>query len=374
MMDDEEQKGEKIDAGSRYHEIVSPADIRVDLASLGGLHAEIERLRKYIQGWFQLRGDEQWQNVIPEGRILLFGPLGTGKSTLLNAIAKTLKHPLIKIKSRAILGGNGENVTTNLKECLDEISSLSDHLLVFDPLEVFLKNDDNPAGCAVHDFLEMLENARLGEKNILLVGISNRSDILGAELLDFFDEVIKFSLPDADARLEILKCHLKSVPHEDAGLDELARSTEGWTGQDLERLIRRGVLELNAAEEQDKDSISSEFLLGLIRQGLVVPHARKLQPDFLATRKQKAPPDYMETKMLYPRAFKEQLYLQAASEDFEGVEKLIQKLDRGEILKEKDQLLLAKYAFILTDSTEERYSSLHAARNRIQNLRRLFSS
>jgi len=82
-------------------------------------------------------------------------------------------------------------------------------------------------------------------KNVVVIGATNRADILDPALLrpGRFDRVIYVPPPDRRARLEILKVHTRKVPlAEDVSLEKLADMTEGYSGADLEALVREAVV------------------------------------------------------------------------------------------------------------------------------------
>ena len=82
-------------------------------------------------------------------------------------------------------------------------------------------------------------------KNVVVMGATNRADILDPALLrpGRFDQIIYVPPPDQKARLEILKIHTKRVPlADDVNLEKLAAMTEGYSGADLYALVRQSAI------------------------------------------------------------------------------------------------------------------------------------
>ena len=100
-------------------------------------------------------------------------------------------------------------------------------------------------------------------RGVVVVAATNRPDLLDPALLrpGRFDRLIYVPPPDLKARYEILKIHTRKVPlADDVDLVELARTTEGYSGADLEALVREAVL-LSLREELQPRPISMKYFI-----------------------------------------------------------------------------------------------------------------
>ncbi|MCD6428834.1 MAG: AAA family ATPase, partial [Desulfurococcales archaeon] len=104
-------------------------------------------------------------------------------------------------------------------------------------------------------------------KNVVVIGATNRADILDPALLrpGRFDRVIYVPPPDKKARLEILKVHTRKVPlADDVDLEKLAELTEGYSGADLEALVREAVV-LALREKFEARPISMKYFMQALK-------------------------------------------------------------------------------------------------------------
>jgi len=104
-------------------------------------------------------------------------------------------------------------------------------------------------------------------KNVVVIGATNRADIIDPALLrpGRFDRIIYVPPPDKKARLEILKVHTRKVPlDKDVDLEKIAELTEGYSGADLEALVREAVI-LALREEFRPRPISMRYFLQALK-------------------------------------------------------------------------------------------------------------
>ncbi len=222
----------------------------VKWTDIGGLEEAKQALKEAIE--WPLKHPEVYEKmgIRPPKGILLFGPPGTGKTLLAKAAATESDANFIAIRGPEILSkwvGESEKAIRNIFRRARQVAPA---IIFFDEIDSIA-----PARGFRHDtsgVTDRIVNQMLAEMdgiqpltNVVVVGATNRPDIIDPALLrpGRFDRLIYVPPPDKKARKEILKIHTKNTPlAEDVDLDRLAEMTEGYTGADLEALVREAVL------------------------------------------------------------------------------------------------------------------------------------
>jgi transitional endoplasmic reticulum ATPase len=122
-------------------------------------------------------------------------------------------------------------------------------VLFFDEIDAILasrgrRDDTGVSQRIVNQFLAELDGMQTLQ-NVLVIGATNRADILDPAVLrpGRFDVMIFVPPPDTDARLEILRVHTREMPlADDVSLEKLADGTEGFSGADIEGLVREAAM------------------------------------------------------------------------------------------------------------------------------------
>ncbi len=211
---------------------------RVTLDDVAGLQEEREDLAEIIDF---LRDPAKYTKVrarIPKG-VLLEGVPGTGKTLLAKAVAGEAKVPFFSISG------------SDFVEFIDEIDAVA-------------RRRGTGLGGS-HDEREQTLNQLLVEmdgfgvnEGIIVMAATNRADILDPAILrpGRFDRKISVGRPDVKGREEILKVHARGKPlAEDVNLQEVARTTAGFTGADLENLLNEAAI---MAAKADRSYIVQE--------------------------------------------------------------------------------------------------------------------
>jgi len=216
---------------------------------IGGLEDVKQQLREAIE--WPLKSPEIFEKmgIRPPRGVLLYGPPGCGKTLLAKAVATESGANFIAVKGPEILSkwvGESEKA---IREIFRRARQVAPAVVFFDEIDSIA-----PARGMRHDtaVTDRIVNQLLAEmdgiqtlKNVVVIGATNRADILDPALLrpGRFDRVIYVPPPDRRARLEILKVHTRKVPlAEDVSLEKLADLTEGYSGADLEALVREAVV------------------------------------------------------------------------------------------------------------------------------------
>jgi len=222
---------------------------KVRWSDIGGLDNVKQQLREAAE--WPLRFPELFERsgITPPKGILLFGPPGTGKTMLAKAVATESGANFIAVRGPEILSkwvGESEKA---IREIFRKARQAAPTVIFFDEIDAIA-----PIRGYTHDsgVTERIINQLLAEMDgivplnkVVVIAATNRPDILDPALLrpGRFDRLIYVPPPDKSARVEILKVHTRSVPlAEDVSLEEIAEKTEGYTGADLEALVREATI------------------------------------------------------------------------------------------------------------------------------------
>lgn len=184
--------------------------------------------------------------IRPLKGILLYGPPGTGKTLLAKAVATESEANFISVKGPEVLSkwvGESERA---VREIFRKAKQVAPCIVFFDEIDAIAPargmrfGDSGVTERIVNQLLTELDGITI-LKNVVVIGATNRPDILDTALIrpGRFDRLIYVPPPDRKARLEIFKVHIKEMPlARDVDLDKLAERTEGYTGADVEAVCR----------------------------------------------------------------------------------------------------------------------------------------
>ena len=214
--------------------------------------------------------------IRPSRGALLYGPPGTGKSLLAKALATESNANIIVVRGPEVLSkwvGESEKA---IREIFRKAKASSPCIVVFDELDSLARpraHEDDILGNerVLSQILTEMDDA--GSAGVIVVGITNRPDLIDTSLLrpGRLDQIVYIGPPDEKARLEILRITSQSMPlAADIDLESIAQSTKNFSGADLVALCREaGVLAL----QRRSDFISSANFANAIR--LVRPSITK---------------------------------------------------------------------------------------------------
>jgi len=185
--------------------------------------------------------------IRPIKGILFYGPPGTGKTLLARAVANESEANFISISGAQVLSKYVGESEKTIREIFRKARTASPCILFIDEIDALAPRRSGHGGDGTR-VIERVVDTLLTEmdgmenlKNVVVIGATNRPDILDQALLRAgrFDRVIEIPAPDEKGRLEILKIHTSNMPlSKDVDLKELARMSDGYTGADIENLTR----------------------------------------------------------------------------------------------------------------------------------------
>ena len=240
-----------------YKEIV-PSGLReiyvevpeVRWSDIGGLEEVKQQLREAVE--WPMKHPEVFENmgIEPPRGILLFGPPGTGKTLLAKAVATESGANFIAVRGPEILSkwvGESEKA---VREIFRKARQYAPVVIFFDEVDAIAPargyaSDTRVTERIVSQLLTEMDGIYRLE-NVVVIAATNRPDILDPALLrpGRFDKLIYVPPPDERSRLEILRIHTRNMPlAPDLDLEDIARRTEGYSGADLEALVREAALQ-----------------------------------------------------------------------------------------------------------------------------------
>ena len=230
---------------------------------VAGLDEEKEELREIVDF---LRNPKKYIQVgarIPKG-VLLVGPPGTGKTLLAKAVAGEAGVPFFSISGSDFVEMFVGVGASRVRDLFEEAKKNSPCIIFIDEIDAVARRRGTGLGGG-HDEREQTLNQLLVEmdgfgvnEGIIVMAATNRVDILDPAILrpGRFDRKVTVGRPDVKGREEILQVHAKGKPlGEDVDLKQIAQTTAGFTGADLENLLNEAAI---VAAKNDRSYINEE--------------------------------------------------------------------------------------------------------------------
>ena len=260
--------------GRNRAKMTQPSDKHITFAKVAGLQEEKEELEEIVDF---LKSPNKYIQVgarIPKG-VLLVGPPGTGKTLLAKAVAGEAGVPFFTISGSDFVEMFVGVGASRVRDLFEDAKKHAPCIIFIDEIDAVARRRGTGLGGG-HDEREQTLNQLLVEmdgfgvnEGIIVMAATNRVDILDPAILrpGRFDRKVSVGRPDVKGRREILEVHAKGKPlGDDVDLEQIAQTTAGFTGADLENLLNEAAI--LAAKEgrvylQQKDIQKSFVKVGI---------------------------------------------------------------------------------------------------------------
>ncbi len=252
----------------------SPDDKKVTFHDVAGLVEEKEDLVEVVDF---LKAPQKYTKVgarIPKG-VLLVGPPGTGKTLLAKAVAGEAGVPFFSISGSDFVEMFVGVGASRVRDLFEEGKRHAPCIIFIDEIDAVARQRGTGMGGG-HDEREQTLNQLLVEmdgfgvnEGIIVMAATNRVDILDPAILrpGRFDRKVAVGRPDIKGREEILRVHSKDKPlGDDVDLGQIARTTAGFTGADLENLMNEAAI--SAAKEDRAYVCQQDIKSSFIKVGI----------------------------------------------------------------------------------------------------------
>ena len=241
----------------------SPEEQKVTFKNVAGLKEEKEDLQEVVDF---LKAPQKYTKVgarIPKG-VLLVGPPGTGKTLLAKAVAGEAGVPFFSISGSDFVEMFVGVGASRVRDLFEEGKHHAPCIIFIDEIDAVARQRGTGMGGG-HDEREQTLNQLLVEmdgfgvnEGIIVMAATNRVDILDPAILrpGRFDRKVGVGRPDVQGREEILRVHAKEKPlADDVDLKQIAKTTAGFTGADLENLMNEAAI---GAAREGKEFINQK--------------------------------------------------------------------------------------------------------------------
>ena len=221
---------------------------KVKWDEVGGLEDVKQQLKETVE--WPLTNPEGFERlgIKPPRGLLLYGPPGNGKTLIAKAIATESAANFIAIKGPEVMSKWVGESEKKLREVFRKAKQVSPCIVFLDELDALAPTrgtggDNNVSDRLVDQLLTSMDGLENME-GVITIGATNRPEVIDSALLrpGRFDRMILVGEPDEDARKKILKIHTKSVPLKNVKLGVLAKKMVGYTGADIEGVVREAAI------------------------------------------------------------------------------------------------------------------------------------
>ena len=266
--------GKMMNFGKSRAKLSTEEDNKTSFANVAGLREEKEELEELVDF---LRDPKKYTKLgarIPKG-VLLVGPPGTGKTLLAKAFAGEAGVPFFSISGSDFVEMFVGVGASRVRDLFEDAKKNAPCIVFIDEIDAVARRRGTGMGGG-HDEREQTLNQMLVEmdgfgvnEGIIVMAATNRVDILDPAIMrpGRFDRKIVVGRPDVKGREEILAVHAKNKPlGEDVDLKQIAQTTAGFTGADLENLLNEAAI--LAAKENRGFVMQADIQKAFIKVGI----------------------------------------------------------------------------------------------------------
>ena len=266
--------GKMMNFGKNRAKLTTEDENKTKFENVAGLKEEKEELEEIVDFLKAPRKYTKLGARIPKG-ILLVGPPGTGKTLLAKAVAGEAGVPFFSISGSDFVEMFVGVGASRVRDLFEDAKKNAPCIVFIDEIDAVARRRGTGMGGG-HDEREQTLNQMLVEmdgfgvnEGIIVMAATNRVDILDPAIMrpGRFDRKVGVGRPDVGGREEILQVHAKSKPlAEDVDLKQIAQTTAGFTGADLENLLNEAAI--TAAREGREFILQEDIRKSFIKVGI----------------------------------------------------------------------------------------------------------
>ena len=271
--------------GKSRAKMQDPESQNIRFDQVAGLQEEKEELKEIVDF---LKSPQKYIEVgarIPKG-VILVGPPGTGKTLLAKAVSGEAGVPFFSISGSDFVEMFVGVGASRVRDLFEDAKRNAPCIVFIDEIDAVARRRGTGLGGG-HDEREQTLNQLLVEmdgfgvnEGIIVMAATNRVDILDPAILrpGRFDRKVAVGRPDVKGREEILKVHVKGKPlAEDVDLHQIARTTPGFSGADLENLMNEAAI--HAARNNARFIRMEDIRKSFIKVGIGTEKKSRLVPE-----------------------------------------------------------------------------------------------
>ena len=266
--------GKMMNFGKSRAKMSTDEDKKVTFQNVAGLREEKEELEEIVDFLKEPKKYTRLGARIPKG-VLLVGPPGTGKTLLAKAIAGEAGVPFFSISGSDFVEMFVGVGASRVRDLFEEAKKNAPCIVFIDEIDAVARRRGTGMGGG-HDEREQTLNQLLVEmdgfgvnEGIIVMAATNRVDILDPAIMrpGRFDRKVHVGRPDVGGRQEILQVHARNKPlGDDVDLKQVAQTTAGFTGADLENLLNEAAIV--AAREDRSYIVQNDIRRSFVKVGI----------------------------------------------------------------------------------------------------------
>lgn len=259
--------------------------VKVKWSDIGGLEDVKKRIRQAVEWPARFPGLFKRMGITPPRGILLYGPPGCAKTTLVKAMATCSSAAFISVLGAKVYSSYLGEAEAILRDVFKRARANSPCVVFIDEIDSIVSKRSFSSGgsrsvgmeerilSTLLNEMDGVGGTTTGKGRILIVAATNRPDMLDAALLrpGRFDHSIYVPPPDTVARVAILRIHTARMPlstDSDQLLRGVASRTEGYTGAELEGLCREAAMEALRSGRHVVDASCFSVALTVVRSAV----------------------------------------------------------------------------------------------------------
>ncbi|MBR9682569.1 MAG: AAA family ATPase, partial [Candidatus Aenigmarchaeota archaeon] len=236
---------------------------------VGGLEDVKESLKEAVE--WPLNNPESFTRlgIKPPRGIMMYGPPGCGKTHIVKALAGEAGVNFISVKGPELMSKWVGESEKGVRDVFKRAKQVAPTIIFFDEIDSLAPRRGLNSGSRAHEQVVsqlLTEMSGIEDMNgVVVVAATNRPDIVDPALLrpGRFDRLIYVPAPNEETRKEILEVHTKNVPMKKINLDDLSIKTKGYSGADLEALVREAALDALRSDMNSKEVTQKNFDMAL---------------------------------------------------------------------------------------------------------------